>query len=110
MIVHKRHHMPREALLASNRESQRRRNKRLRLAAFSHYGGAKCKRCGFDDERALTIDHVKQDGNKHLRPNGVRYGGASLYNWLNQNHYPAGFRVLCANCQFIVYKEHTKCV
>lgn len=72
---------------------------------FDHYGRA-CSRCGFDDMRALTIDHVDQGGFDHKRSNGKRFKGAHLYRWLVWNGFPMGFRTLCCNCQSIVFAEH----
>lgn len=70
-----------------------------------HYGNS-CIRCGYDDPRALTIDHVNQDGYKQRNSQGRRLSGTKLYKWLRVNNYPPGFRTLCMNCQFIVYNEH----
>jgi hypothetical protein len=92
---------------AREKESKRFREKNAwyKATIMGHYGG-KCKRCGFDDLRALSIDHTEQNGKKHTTLNGRRYGGMALYRWLTRNKYPKGFRVLCLNCQFIVYFEH----
>lgn len=73
--------------------------------AFEYYGNS-CIRCGYDDPRALTIDHVNQDGYKQRNSQGRRLSGTKLYKWLRVNNYPPGFRTLCMNCQFIVYNEH----
>lgn len=80
--------------------------KRDRKKVFDHYG-AVCCRCGFDDTRALTVDHENQRGNEHKSPSGKRLTSYQLCRWLVANKFPEGFRVLCANCQFIVYHEHT---
>lgn len=42
----------------------------------------------------LSIDHVDGGGSQHRRE--VGYG--RLYEWLRDNGYPPGFRVLCHNC------------
>lgn len=68
------------------------------------YGGVVCKRCGFDDIRALSIDHVNGGGNKHRRELGKSATGSWFYRWLVKNGFPEGFQVLCMNCQFI--KRH----
>ena len=77
-------------------QGKRYRDKR-KLEAFSAYGG-KCSCCGEDNSIFLTIDHVNEDGFKHLNPKGKRYMGNQLYSWLRQNNYPVGFQVLCWNC------------
>jgi len=77
---------------------------RLKMTVLSHYSAElKCK-CGFNDIRALSIDHVNGGGNKHAK----RIGGGSgaLYFWIKKHSFPEGFQVLCMNCQFI--KRHEK--
>ena len=74
----------------------------LKHEVFSQYcdEGVKCKRCGFSDLRALTIDHIDGNGNQHRKSIG-RNSGCTFYRWLKQQAYPEGFQVLCMNCQFI---------
>ena len=67
-----------------------------------------CK-CGYNDIRALAIDHVNGGGNKHRTQLGRR-GGGEFYRWLVMNGYPEGYQVLCMCCQFIKKienQEHT---
>lgn len=59
-----------------------------------------CATCGFDDFRALQIDHINGDGAKQKR----ELRGINLYTWLRQQNYPKGYQVLCANCNWI--KRH----
>ena len=81
---------------------------------MSHYSGGgkpKCNYCGFDDPRALVIDHINDDGAEHRREistggNGRGVGGSVLHLWLTKHNYPDGFQVLCANCNTI--KEHER--
>jgi len=78
---------------------------------LTHYGNGKCVcvRCGFDDIRALCIDHINGDGAKHRKQIGdgdnVK-GGAYLYRWLQINKYPEGFQTLCFNCNQIKKVEN----
>jgi len=58
------------------------------------YGGS-CVCCGEGNQEFLTIDHIAGDGAAHRRTLTCR-----LYTWLKKNNYPAGFRVLCMNCNF----------
>lgn len=67
---------------------------------MEHYGGCKCAVCGFSDIRALTIDHIDNNGAAHRREIG-ELTGHRFYLWLRRNGHPVGFQVLCANCQFI---------
>jgi hypothetical protein len=69
----------------------------------------KCVRCGFDDMRALSLDHVEGGGREHMRQLGINpdIGKASdWYQRLKDRHYPQKpkLQVLCMNCQTI--KEH----
>lgn len=89
------------------REAQINRRKLEKEKVFARYGEG-CAICGFNDMRALTIDHIDQKGAKHTQPNGKRYTGPWLYRWLIGNKFPKGFRTLCANCQMIVFKEASK--
>jgi len=71
-----------------------------KIKVLTHYGKGKCACvfCGFDDIRALSIDHINgREGYNHHK----RIGGDSLYRWLLKNKLPEGFQTLCMNCQFI---------
>lgn len=69
------------------------RKARVRAAVLAAYGG-RCACCGEDETRFLTIDHVNNDGATHRR----EIGSGALYWWLAKNGYPAGYRLLCWNC------------
>jgi hypothetical protein len=83
------------------------RYKRLKDTVFNAYGGYKCACCGETEPLFLTIDHIDSDGSKHRReitPEGHDYRdyrsstGYKTYRWLENNNFPAGFQVLCSNC------------
>ena len=79
-----------------------------RLEALIRYGNGKlaCIRCGFTDERALSIDHINNDGAEHRRRMyGDKLPDPRLYMWLRARSYPEGFQTLCMNCQFIKERE-----
>lgn len=65
-----------------------------------------CKQCGFNDMRALCIDHIDGGGTQHRKSLGG--GGSVFYKWLKKNNYPAGFQVLCTNCNFIKRFENNE--
>jgi hypothetical protein len=71
---------------------------RYKAKVFAHYGGEHpaCK-CGFDDPRALSIDHVDGGGSQHRKT----LKGISIHKWLVAQGYPEGFQILCMNCQYI---------
>jgi hypothetical protein len=64
-----------------------------RLDAITHYGG-KCACCGELHLEFLAIDHINGGGNKHHK----EINGMAIGIWLRRHNYPAGFRVLCHNC------------
>ncbi len=90
-----------EYKLARNRKARNSRKAKV----FDHYGRI-CELCGFDDMRALTIDHIDQDGANHKAASGIRLAGDHLRRWLIRNKFPGGFRTLCCNCQAIEFAVH----
>ena len=62
-----------------------------------------CSKCGFDDIRALSIDHINGGGNIQRE-----FIHENFYRWLIKNNYPEGYQVLCMNCQFIKRKEQNE--
>lgn len=79
---------------------------RIKPDILTHYSNGKlaCVKCGFDDIRALSIDHINGGGNKHRR--GLPRASFSLYRWLKTNNYPEGYQTLCMNCQWIKRQEN----
>lgn len=78
--------------------------KTLKGRVLKHYGNGQlsCVRCGFDDIRALTIDHIDSKINYE---GTAKAGGSSLYKWLRGHNYPEGFQTLCMNCQWLKRDE-----
>jgi len=68
---------------------------------FEAYGGCVCKLCNFKDIRALTLDHVNNDGAKERKTK--RLTGNHIYSYLRREGYPDKHRyqVLCFNCNTI---------
>lgn len=80
---------------------------KIKVEVLSHYGngGLACVSCGFSDIRALTLDHINNNGAEERRANKVvKSGGTWLYQWLRRQGYPGGYQTLCMNCQFIKEK------
>ena len=75
---------------------------RVKEEVLTHYGFGKCAciRCGFDDIRALSIDHIEGGGSRRDEK-GQSIGGTNLYYRLRRENYPPGYITLCMNCQFI---------
>lgn len=59
-----------------------------------------CSQCGFNDLRALHIDHINNNGSTHRKKFGGR-GGSVIYADLKRQNFPTGYQVLCANCNNI---------
>lgn len=81
----------REEIRAKGRE----KHAELRMEVLQHYG-AQCACCGETEIKFLAIDHINGGGALHRREIGG--SGKSIYYWLRDNDYPAGFQVLCHNC------------
>lgn len=83
-----------EATYAKKQATKRRRAERrveVREEVLNAYG-MMCLCCSETEPRFLTIDHIDRYDGSSPR------GGHHLYLWLVRNHFPAGFRVLCQNC------------
>ena len=81
--------------------------KEARLEALLVLGG-KCTKCGFNDWRALQIDHINGGGCKHSE----RVSGPYLLKEVVRS-YKAGenkYQLLCANCNFIKRYENNELV
>lgn len=84
------------------REKHQAYQQALKLAAFEAYGGPRCVKCGFEDIRALNLDHINGGGTKDRRSRPSQ----TIYLYLKREGYPAGFQVLCANCNSIKKYEN----
>jgi hypothetical protein len=88
----------RDKILSHSSHSIRVRNQRLNIRLQTLYwysnGQMKCECCGENDDRLLTIDHMRGGGKQHL----IDKGNKNLYEILYYEKYPEGYRVLCHNC------------
>ena len=73
----------------------------LKSELLMHYGEGVCAciQCGFDNVKALSIDHI--DGRDNVEHSVKRLNGQGMYYWLKKKGYPGGYQTLCMNCQFI---------
>ena len=67
----------------------------------------KCNKCGFDDWRALHIDHVNGGGNKDRKLNATMYNPYHLMIKIQANK--GMFQLLCANCNWIKRYDNKEC-
>lgn len=86
-------------LKASANTRRREARAQLKRTLLFHYsqGALTCACCKFDGYDALTIDHIEGSGRASYRK---LFGGSNrmFYEWLRKEGMPAGFQVLCANC------------
>lgn len=68
---------------------------KLRNEVLAKYGGI-CQCCNETTPEFLCIDHINGGGGKHRKQ--LNKTGQGFYQWLKNNNYPPGFRVLCHNC------------
>ena len=92
------------------REDVRKSLQKLRVEVFTHYGDGKlaCVGCGFSDTRALTLDHINNNGAEERKGKWGRFinGGVGLYRRLRKEGYPLGYQTMCYNCNLIKYREY----
>lgn len=86
-----RHEKNKEAQNARNRERHRMRKRQV----LEHYGGSppSCACCGESIYEFLSIDHIEGGGSQHRKVTG-----SDTYRVLLAEGLPAGYRVLCMNC------------
>jgi hypothetical protein len=95
--------------LASRSDSGRKRYAKLKQVVFQHYAinnVIQCSCCGEKMLGFLTIDHVNNDGAVHRK---TVKSGVVFYCWLKNNGFPAGFQILCYNCNCGRAKNHGIC-
>lgn len=74
------------------------RNNALKREVMDAYGGAWCHCCGETHLIFLALDHVEDDGAERRRAGEPQ--GKRLWRALRDQGYPAGFQVLCFNCNW----------
>lgn len=65
--------------------------------------GARCVRCGYDDIRALVLDHKNGDGDSDRKKIGSRI---ARYYAQHPDEARERLQVLCANCNLIKTQEN----
>ena len=73
---------------------------KIKIEVLTYYGKGICAciQCGFNDIKALTIDHIERNGAEHRRR--LNKAGYKFYLWLRKQGFPEGYQTLCMNCQF----------
>jgi len=78
------------------RKQSRQAKSKLKSKIFDMYGYS-CVKCGFSNIKALTLDHINNDGAIDRKKHGER--GVYLRALIPENKKE--FQILCMNCQFI---------
>lgn len=79
---------------------------RVKDEVFTAYGGYRCACCGVSEPVFLVIDHIADDGHDERKRLGTK-GGMGQYWYLRKRGFPAGYQVLCQNCNWA--KAHGGC-
>lgn len=82
---------------------------KIKDEVFKAYGGYVCACCGETEETFLTLDHINNDGHIHRRDMASKKGGSGFFAWLRKHKFPAGFQVLCRNCNWSKHINHGVC-
>ncbi len=106
---HKEEVLVKESIQHKNNRNRIRQNRhkylmKLKYEVLTHYSGRgvpSCVKCGEDDLRCLTIDHINGNGAEHRKNLGNNKTGKNFYPTLRTQGYPEGYQTLCMNCQFI---------
>lgn len=85
-----------EEVKERNRETGRRRRSAQREAILDLLG-RHCVRCGFDDPRALCVDHINGGGHKERKSSS----SVDAYYKRILEVGKAEYQILCANCNAI---------
>jgi hypothetical protein len=79
-----------------DRNDTTQRSRKLRADVIHGYGGDSpaCACCREQTPAFLTLDHINNGGRAHRR----NKGNQGVYHELRRADYPAGFQILCFNC------------
>lgn len=82
---------------ASISEKVKAKRRALKQTILDAYGN-KCACCGEREYEFLTLDHIENDGAAHRRELKANGRSERIYKDLIARKFPAGFRILCFNC------------
>lgn len=83
------------------REKSRLYRRELKRIVLEKYGQS-CNFCGYEDIRALQIDHINNNGAEERKAlGGQNVSGWRFYQHLVAQDLPDGYQTLCANCNMI---------
>jgi len=81
---------------------------KLKMECLTKYSNStvKCAHCGYDDPRALVIDHINNDGYKERETIKTNWGTRTYLAYLSEDR--DDLQVLCCNCNWIKHIENTE--
>lgn len=97
------------AIRAAESAKTKRAQAICRDQVFAAYGGYKCACCGESERLFLSIDHIDNNGAEERKSGLYSGSGYSFYRWLRKSGFPAGYQVLCMNCQVGKHKNGGVC-
>lgn len=71
--------------------------------------GSKCVRCGFDDPRALQVDHINGGGTQEHKELGIWGVMKKVLYHVEIGNVDEYYQLLCANCNWIKRSENREC-
>lgn len=75
-----------------------RKNRDKVLEQVRKYREVNKEKVALSHKHYQQIDHIQHNGSQDRKRNGH---SATFYRYLIDNNYPAGYQVLCANCNWI---------
>lgn len=91
--------------LRADTTARRMQDKQIILERY----GKECAICGFDDIRALQLDHIEDNGSQERKElGGQKFSGVKFYRYLIKQDLPNGYQILCANCNNIKQWDKNK--
>lgn len=92
-----------------NNVNQRKTQQKRKYTCIAHYSNNtnKCCNCGNGDLEVLCLDHIDNNGNIQRKEimEGKNKGGKGMHKWIVHNNFPAGFQVLCCNCNILKHRQ-----
>lgn len=92
--------------ITESKDYQKEYSRKVRKSVVECLGGC-CQKCGFNDIRALQIDHINGGGSKERKT--IRFSGSFHVNvmrsFLNKENK---YQLLCANCNWIKRAENNE--
>lgn len=75
-----------------------------KIQVMTHYSGGAptCAHCQEQDIQVLSIDHIQGCTKNQRKEQG---SGKTFYKWLAKKGFPAGYQVLCFNCNIKKYAK-----